>query len=129
VKEEKMKTVLVVEDNQDNLELISIVLKRSGYKVLSAETGEMGVEMAIQERPYFVIMDIDLPGIDGFEATRRIRTSEANGDIPIIALTSFAMSGDRDRIMVIGCNGYFEKPINPLTIVDDIHKILEGLGR
>lgn len=124
-----MKTVLVVEDNQDNLELISIVLKRSGYKVLSAETGEMGVEMAIQERPYFVIMDIDLPGIDGFEATRRIRTSEANGDIPIIALTSFAMSGDRDRIMVIGCNGYFEKPINPLTIVDDIHKILEGLGR
>lgn len=124
-----MKTVLVVEDNQDNLELISIALRRSGYKVLSAETGEMGVEMAIQERPYFVIMDIDLPGIDGFEATRRIRTSEANGDIPIIAMTSFAMSGDRDRIMAIGCNGYFEKPINPLTIVDDIHKILEELGR
>ncbi|MBU4261951.1 MAG: response regulator [Proteobacteria bacterium] len=124
-----MKTVLVVEDNQDNLELISIALKRSGYKVLSAETGEMGVEMVIRERPYFVIMDIDLPGIDGFEATRRIRTSEANGDIPIIAMTSFAMSGDRDRIMAIGCNGYFEKPINPLTIVDDIHKILEELRR
>nr|MBF0221890.1 response regulator [Desulfobulbaceae bacterium] len=124
-----MKTVLVVEDNQDNLELISIALKRSGYKVISAETGEMGVEIAVQERPYFIVMDIDLPGIDGFEATRRLRASEANCDIPIIAITSFAMSGDKDKIIGIGCNGYFEKPINPLTIVDDINKILEELGK
>lgn len=124
-----MKTVLVVEDNQDNLELISLALKRSGYHVLAAETGEKGVEIAIREKPYFVIMDITLPGIDGFEATRRIRASEVDGDIPVFAMTSFAMRGDRERILQLGCNGYFEKPINPLTIVDDIHKILKELGR
>jgi CheY-like chemotaxis protein len=122
-----MKTVLVVEDNQDNLELISIALRRGGYRVITAETGEKGVELAVFERPYFIIMDIDLPGIDGLEATRRLRASEANGDIPIIAITSFAMRGDKDKIMAIGCNGYFEKPINPLTIVDDINHIIEEL--
>lgn len=124
-----MKTVLVIEDNMDNLELISIALKRSGYRILSAETGEKGVETAILERPYFVVMDIDLPGIDGIEAIRRIRASEANGDIPIIAITSFAMHGDRKKIMGAGCNGYFEKPINPLTIVEDMRKIVEELGK
>lgn len=127
--EEKMKTVLVVEDNQDNLELISIALRRSGYKVISAETGEMGVEITLRKRPYFVVMDIDLPGIDGFEATRRIRASKANGDIPIIAITSFAMRGDKEKIMAMGCNAYFEKPINPLTIVDDIEKIVQELEK
>ncbi|MCB2180676.1 MAG: response regulator [Desulfobulbaceae bacterium] len=124
-----MKTVLVVEDNQDNLELISIALRRSGYKVISAETGEMGVEITLRKRPYFVVMDIDLPGIDGFEATRRIRASKANGDIPIIAITSFAMRGDKEKIMAMGCNAYFEKPINPLTIVDDIEKIVQELEK
>ena len=124
-----MATVLVVEDNQDNLELISIALQRSGYEVITAETGEEGVEIALQEKPCFVVMDIDLPGIDGFEATRMIRASAANGDTPIIAITSFAMRGDKDKIMEIGCNGYFEKPINPLTIVDEIHKILEEIDR
>jgi CheY-like chemotaxis protein len=67
-------------------------------------------------------MDINLPGVDGMEATRRIRASEANGSIPIIAITSFAMFGDRDRIIEAGCTAYFEKPIDPLTIVDSIHK-------
>ena len=123
-----MKTVLVIEDNQDNLELITIALRRSGYKVISAETGENGVAIAIEEKPFFIVMDIDLPGIDGFEATRRIRASSANGDTPIIAITSFAMRGDQEKIMKIGCNGYFEKPINPLTIVDDINKIIKELG-
>ena len=122
-----MKTVLVIEDNQDNLELISIALKRGGYDVITAETGETGIELAVLKRPYFIIMDIDLPGIDGFKATKRLRASKANGDIPIIAITSFAMRGDKDRIMEIGCNGYFEKPINPLTIVDDLNKIIEEL--
>lgn len=124
-----MKTVLVVEDNRDNLELISLALKRSGYNVLSAETGEDGFKMALQEKPYFIIMDIDLPGIDGFETTRRIRASSANGEIPIIAITSYAMRGDQEKILELGCNGYFEKPINPLTIIDDIHKILEDLKK
>ncbi len=123
-----MKTVLVIEDNPDNLELISLALKRGGYEVLSAETGEEGVEMAGRLKPYFILMDIDLPGIDGFEATRRIRASGGNGDIPIIAVTSYAMRGDMERILAAGCNGYFEKPIDPLGIVADIHKIIRELG-
>jgi CheY-like chemotaxis protein len=123
-----MKKVLVIEDNPDNRELISLALKRSGYEVVCAETGEEGVAMAVREKPYFILMDIALPGIDGIEATRRIRASAANGDIPIIAVTSYAMRGDMERILAAGCNGYFEKPIDPLRIVADIHKILKELG-
>ena len=119
-----MKKVLVIEDNRDNMRLITYALERSGYKVVPAETGEEGVELAIRERPCFIIMDINLPGIDGLETTRRIRASEADGEIPIIAITSFAMYGDRDKVLDAGCTAYFEKPIDPLTIVDKIHSLL-----
>jgi CheY-like chemotaxis protein len=119
-----MKKVLVVEDNRDNLRLITYALERHGYEVNAAETGVRGVELAISERPLFIVMDIDLPDIDGYEATRRIRASEA-GNIPIIAITSYAMAGDMDRILAAGCTGYFEKPIDPLTIIDKIHALLE----
>jgi two-component system, cell cycle response regulator DivK len=119
-----MKKVLVVEDNKENMRLISYALKRSGYAVIGSETGEEGVELAIRERPYFIIMDINLPGIDGLEATRRIRASEADGDIPIIAITSFAMYGDRSKVLEAGCTAYFEKPIDPLTIVESIHEVI-----
>lgn len=123
-----MKTVLVIEDNPDNLRLITYALEHAGYNVISAETGEEGVEVAIRERPFFIVMDINLPGIDGLEATRRIRASEADGSIPIIAITSFAMSGDRDMVVAAGCNAYFEKPIDPLTIVDRIHAAIDLQG-
>jgi len=119
-----MKKVLVIEDNRDNMRLITYALERSGYNVVPAETGEEGVELAIRERPCFLIMDINLPGIDGLETTRRIRASEADGEIPIIAITSFAMYGDRDKVLDAGCTAYFEKPIDPLTIVDKIHSLL-----
>ena len=119
-----MKKVLVIEDNPDNLKLISYALQHGGYEVISAETGEEGIELALKERPFFIIMDINLPGIDGLETTRRIRNSEADGKIPIIAITSYAMAGDVDRVLKAGCNAYFEKPIDPLTIVDKIHKAL-----
>lgn len=119
-----MKTVLVVEDNLDNLQIITYALLRAGYEVISAETGEEGVDLAIATRPFFIIMDINLPGIDGIEATRRIRASETDGKIPIVAITSYAMLGDRDKILAAGCNGYFEKPFDPLTIVEQIHKII-----
>ena len=120
-----MKKVLVVEDNKDNLDLISYALKRGGYEVIAAGTGEEGVELAIREKPFFILMDINLPGIDGLEATRRIRDSEADGRIPIIAITSYAMRGDMEKIITAGCNGYFEKPIDPLTIMEQIGKILK----
>jgi CheY-like chemotaxis protein len=119
-----MKSVLVVEDNSDNLRLITYALRRCGYEVIAAETGIKGVEMAIAECPSFIIMDINLPDIDGLEATRHIRQSSTNGDIPIIAITSNAMAGDMDRVLEAGCTGYFEKPIDPLTIMDKIHALL-----
>jgi len=124
-----MKQVLVVEDNKDNFELIAYSLKRAGYEVLWAETGEAGVEAAIREKPYFILMDINLPGIDGFEATRQIRQSAANGDIPIIAITSYAMRGDMEKILAAGCSGYFEKPIDPLTIAEQINAVVRKCGR
>lgn len=119
-----MKNVLVIEDNPDNLRLITYALEHAGYAVISAGTGEEGVEMAIRTKPFFIIMDINLPGIDGLEATRRIRASGADGTIPIIAITSFAMYGDRDKVLEAGCTGYFEKPIDPLTIVQTIHRVI-----
>lgn len=119
-----MKKVLVVEDNKDNLRLITYALQRHGYEVVAAETGAEGVAQAISVRPLFIVMDINLPDFDGFEATRQIRQSGANGDIPIIAITSYAMAGDMDRILAAGCTGYFEKPIDPLNIVAKIHHLL-----
>lgn len=119
-----MKKVLVVEDNPDNLRLITYALRRWNYEIIAAETGTRGVELALREHPDFIIMDINLPEIDGLEATRRIRSSRANGSIPIIAITSYAMAGDMDTVLSAGCTGYFEKPIDPLTIMDKIHSLL-----
>lgn len=123
-----MKKVLVIEDNSDNMRLITYALERAGYEVIPAESGERGVELAISLRPFFIIMDINLPGIDGIEATRQIRASGANGSIPIIAITSFAMFGDRDKMIAAGCTAYFEKPIDPLTIVRKIHESISVTG-
>lgn len=123
-----MKRVLVIEDNFDNMELIRCILQRDGCEVIPAVTGEEGVALALSERPDFIIMDIGLPGIDGLEATRRIRSSAADGSVPIIAITSYAMRGDMEQVMAAGCNGYFEKPIDPLRIMDDIHAILGRIG-
>ncbi len=116
--------VLVIEDNKDSMRLITYALHHGGYEVIPAESGEEGLELAKRENPLFIIVDINLPGIDGIETTRRIRDSETNGEIPIIAITSYAMAGDMERILAAGCNGYFEKPIDPLTIVEKIHTII-----
>jgi CheY-like chemotaxis protein len=119
-----MRTVLIIEDNKDNLKIVTYALQRAGYTVISAESGEEGFALALKERPFFILMDINLPGMDGLETTKRIRSSEIDGTIPIIAITSYAMTGDRERILAAGCNGYFEKPIDPITIVEQIHKVL-----
>ncbi len=123
-----MKKVLVIEDNQDNLRLISYSLKRAGYTLVTATNGEDGLRLAHTEQLAFILMDINLPGMDGLETTRRIRDSDIDGKVPIIAITSFAMVGDRERILAAGCNGCIEKPIDPLVIVDQIHSIMERWG-
>jgi two-component system cell cycle response regulator DivK len=122
-----MKKVLVIEDNTDNMLLITYALAHSGYEVIPAETGEQGIDLAITEHPFFIIIDINLPGIDGIETTRRIKNHETGDKIPIIAITSYAMTGDMERILAAGCDGYFEKPIDPLTIVEKIHAIINKI--
>ncbi len=119
-----MKRILVVEDNQPNMYLIQFILTHAGYEVIQAPTGEAGVELALQEKPDLVIMDIQLPGIDGLEATQRIRSSPINGGLPIIALTSYAMAGDREIALEAGFSGYIEKPIDPDTFLAQIASFL-----
>jgi len=119
-----MKRILVVDDNEGNLHLLRFILEKNGYGVIEARDGIEAVELAIKEKPDLVLMDIQLPGIDGLEATKRIRASEADGDIPIIALTSYAMRGDKEKALAAGCNGYIAKPINTLTFIAEIEKYL-----
>lgn len=117
-----MHKILVIEDNENNLYLMEFLLTKSGYDVIQAKSGELGVSLALEKKPDMVIMDILLPGIDGLEAARRIRQSETDGKVPIVAVTSYAMAGDKDKVMAAGCTGYIEKPINPETFVSEIEK-------
>jgi CheY-like chemotaxis protein len=118
-----MKRVLVVEDNKNNMRLIVKLLESEGYETIKAETGEEGVRLAAEEKPDLILMDIKLPGIDGIEATRQIRASETDGRIFIIALTSYAMAGDREKLMQGSFNGHIEKPLDPYTVIKEIEKI------
>jgi two-component system, cell cycle response regulator DivK len=124
-----MSKILIVEDNENNMYLISYILKNKNYEIIQATTGEQGVALAIKEKPDLILMDIQLPGIDGMEATKRIRASKADGIVPIIALTSYAMTGDREKALESGCTGYIEKPINPDTVLDEIEKYLKDRRR
>jgi len=119
-----MKTALIIEDNEDNMELISFILNKSGYETLKARTGLDGVELALENRPDFILLDIQLPDIDGYEVLKMIRTSEIDGSIPIIAMTSYAMTGDREKMLKAGCSGYIEKPIRAAMVVEEIRRII-----
>lgn len=119
-----MKRILVVEDNDTNLYLMRFILQKNGYEVIEASDGLMAVNVAKEEKPDLILMDIQLPILDGYEATRKIRAIEETKDIPIIALTSFAMVGDKEKALNAGCNGYIAKPINPETFITEIEKYL-----
>ncbi len=115
-----MKTGLIIEDDENNMVLITRLLEKSGYRTLQAATGLQGFEMALRQKPDFIILDIQLPDIDGTEVLHRIRSSEIGHTIPIIAMTSFAMAGDRERLLKAGCDEYIEKPIDPLRVISQI---------
>ncbi len=119
-----MKTGLVIEDSDDNMVLITRFLEKFRYRVLQAETGIKGIEMALEKHPDFIILDIQLPDINGIEVLKRIRSKDAGKNIPIIAMTSFAMSGDRENFLAAGCDGYIEKPIDPNLVISQIRKII-----
>lgn len=106
-----MATVLVVEDNPANMTLATFLLKSAGYAVLRATDAEAGMALARREQPDLVLMDIQLPGMDGLQACAFLKADEATRDIPVIALTALAMKGDEERIRAAGCDGYIAKPL------------------
>ncbi len=117
--------ILYVEDNFQNKRLVRKILAARGYEVIEAEDGLTGVEMARDERPDLILMDISLPGIDGVEATQRIKAYKDTATIPVIALTANAMRGDRERFIAAGCDDYLPKPISTAELLDMLKKHLE----
>jgi len=107
-----MAKILVVEDNRANMKLVVFLLQSAGYSVLSASDAEAGLTLAREEQPDLILMDIQLPGIDGLEASALLKRDEATRAIPVIALTALAMKGDQARILAAGCDGYIAKPMH-----------------
>lgn len=114
------KRILYIEDNFQNRRLVKKLLRMSGYEMIEAEDGLQGIAIAARERPDLILMDINLPGIDGLEATSRLKSSPDLSYIPIIALTAAAMRGDRERIMAAGCDGYLQKPIDNVQLINTV---------
>lgn len=117
--------ILYVEDNFQNKRLVRKILSARGYEILEAEDGLTGVEIAAKEMPDLILMDISLPGIDGVEATQRIKAKGETAEIPIIALTANAMRGDRERFIAAGCDDYLPKPISTVDLITMIQKYLD----
>jgi two-component system cell cycle response regulator DivK len=116
--------ILVVEDNVKNLKLVRDVLRHSGYEVYEATSGEDGVRMAREVAPHLILMDLQLPGIDGVEALRRIREEAGNRSLPVVAVTAFAMPEDRRRAFESGFTGYVTKPISVRSLPQQVHDFL-----
>ena len=124
-----MAKILLVEDNELNRDMLSRRLQRRGYQIVSAVDGEQGVSLAATERPDLIIMDIGLPGLNGWEATRRIRQNQAIANVPIIALTAHAMSGDRERTIEAGCDEYETKPVDLAALLAKMEAFLHRRGK
>jgi CheY-like chemotaxis protein len=118
--------ILLVEDNEMNRDVLSRLLRRRGYELLFAEDGMQAVEIALKEQPDLVLMDISLPIMDGYEATRLLRADEFGKTLPIIALTAHAMSSDRDKAMDAGCSDYETKPVEFPRLLSKIENHLAG---
>ena len=116
--------ILVIEDQEDNRRILRDLLTSSGFKVIEAVTGLQGVEQAIRVQPDLILMDIQLPGVDGYEATRRIREKPSLQATPIIAVTSYALSGDDLKAYAAGCDGYVTKPFSPRQLLAKVREFL-----
>ena len=118
------KTVLRIEDNEQNRYLITYILEKGGYRVVQATNGPEGIRQALQEIPDLILLDIQLPGMDGYAVLQELRNQPALREVSVVAVTSYAMVGDRERALAAGCNGYIEKPIKPDTFVVDVARYL-----
>lgn len=120
-----MKTILVIEDNESNMYLISFILEKHGYGVLKAYNGKEGLKIALEKKPDLVIMDWQLPDIDGIELTKGLRNEKDLKDCPIVFCTSSVMRGDREKALEAGAVAYIEKPIIPEMFIEEIEKVLQ----
>lgn len=120
-----MPRILIVEDNEENRDALSRRLRRRGFDVVIATDGVTGVSMARTEKPDLILMDMNLPELDGWEATRRVRADPATKDVPVIALTAHALSGDRERALAAGCTDYHTKPVELPRLLEQIEAILK----
>ena len=116
------KRILVVEDHEENRRILRDLLTSAGYEIVEAVTGEEGVTLAESEHPDLILMDIQLPGIDGYETTRRIKANPASSRIPIIAVTSYALSGDDVKALAAGCDAYVTKPFSPRALLAKVRE-------
>ena len=118
------KTVLLVEDNEDNLIVYRTILDHVGYRVIEARDGEEGVARAKADKPDLILMDVSLPKMDGWEATRRIKADDDTRQIPIIAVTAHALDDDREKATQVGCDGYLAKPVAPRRVVEEVERFI-----
>ena len=123
-----MAKILLVEDNEMNRDMLSRRLIRKGYEVVVAVDGQAGVDLADKERPDLILMDMSLPILDGWEATRRIKAVPATGSIPVIALTAHAMATDREKALEAGCDDYDTKPVDLKSLLGKMEALLGGSG-
>lgn len=119
-----MTDILYIEDNDQNFYLVSFILQAKGYAVIRARDGREGIDLAATLRPRLILLDIQLPVMDGYTTARELRKNSYLATIPVIALTSYAMPGDREKALAAGCTGYIEKPINPKTFSEQIERYL-----
>ena len=116
--------ILYIEDNDQNFYLVNFILSAKGYEIVRAKDGREGVDIASSINPQLILLDIQLPIMDGYATARELRKNPSLAVTPIIALTSYAMAGDREKSLAAGCTGYIEKPINPKTFVEEIERFL-----
>ena len=116
--------ILVIEDNEQNLYLTTFILEKNGYEVHQARDGREGIALAGRVKPALIVLDIQLPVMDGYAVAQALRRNPALAHVPIVAVTSYAMVGDRERILAAGCTGYIEKPIDPDTFVTELERYL-----
>jgi len=119
-----MTKVLLVEDNEMNRDMLSRRLIRRGYQVVFATDGQQGIDLARSERPDVILMDMSLPGIDGWQATRRLKADDATRSVPVIGLTAHAMSGDREKAIEAGCDDYDTKPVELDRLIGKIERLI-----
>ena len=122
----KQPVILIIEDNEQNRYLATFLLQKQGYRVVSATDGQIGIDAARHLLPDLILLDIQLPGMDGYAVARALREIQDLRATPIVAVTSYAMVGDREKCLAAGCNGYIEKPINPETFAAEIGNFLSA---